>query len=188
MAPGEKYVPLAYVAEKWNHPIDDLLEWAVQEEFQLFFSGEKGWQPLSSATIKSHGRHQRAMASFYQPPFKPSGPPWYEGLRLARDQISEMEKKFPELAGNQDKPTSKTEVAPPPPASNIAETPPDAPAPPAMSGEKPLIGRKAIASYLGVSESTIKNYMKKKGFPFFSQGGQRCAYPSKLNAWRQKKK
>lgn len=54
--------------------------------------------------------------------------------------------------------------------------------------ESPLLGRKAIADYLEVSVSTVKNYMKDRTFPFFSQGGQRCAMPSKLDSWRIKKK
>lgn len=54
--------------------------------------------------------------------------------------------------------------------------------------EPPLMGRKAIASYLNVSESTVKNYLKQKSFPFFSQGGRKCAWPSGLDAWRTRKK
>ena len=80
MAPGENYIPLAGVAEKWNYPIDDLLEWAVQEEFQLF-SFEGGWCAVPCDRIYSTIV--------------------YDGYHLRRDQISEMEKKYPELAGNQ---------------------------------------------------------------------------------------
>lgn len=54
--------------------------------------------------------------------------------------------------------------------------------------ESPLMGRKVIASYLGVSESTVKNYLKDRTFPYFAQGGRRCAMPSELDAWRALKK
>jgi len=59
---------------------------------------------------------------------------------------------------------------------------------PSIQNEKPLIGRKAIADYLGVSISCVKNYMKNQAFPNFLQGGLQCAYPSDLEAWRQRKK
>jgi hypothetical protein len=53
--------------------------------------------------------------------------------------------------------------------------------------EKPLMGRKAIAGYLNVSVSAIKNYKNEKRFSYFKQGGLICAYPSQLDAWRQSK-
>lgn len=57
-----------------------------------------------------------------------------------------------------------------------------------LHNEIPLMGRKGIANYLGVSESTVKNYMKDRTFPHFSQGGLKCAMPSELDAWRNRKK
>lgn len=94
---------------------------------------------------------------------------------MAQD-VERMEEADPNLTKNKRKQTVPT-ILPEPKADLIT-----------ISDEKALMGRQAIADYLGVSVTTIKNYMKNAHFPAFPQGGLRCAYPSELESWRQSQK
>ena len=49
---------------------------------------------------------------------------------------------------------------------------------------RPLHGMKAICDYLGVSENTVRKYIKEEGLPVGRIGGGMVSDAEKIDAWR----
>ena len=49
---------------------------------------------------------------------------------------------------------------------------------------RPLHGMKAICDYLGVSENTVRKYIKEEGLPVGRIGGSMVSDEEKIDTWR----
>lgn len=145
-------------------PEGDLELCCFLKDGEIVFFGDR----LTSQELESEAEHGETPTEGYQ--IHPRNISRNE-LVIKTSEVLLMEEKYPELTGGN---------------GNGEKYRGKGPNPENTDDEKPLRGAKEICAFLGISSTSLKNRMKKKGFPIHKRGGSLYAYKSELNDWIKK--